>query len=51
MNESSPAIRVDQVTVRYGRRTAVDEVTLTVQQGSVYALLGRNGAGKSSLVR
>jgi ABC-2 type transport system ATP-binding protein len=45
------AIHVDGVTVRYGRKSAVDAVTLNVARGSVYALLGRNGAGKSSLVR
>jgi ABC-type multidrug transport system ATPase subunit len=48
---SESAIEVSNVTVRYGRLTAVDEVTLNVPRGSVYALLGRNGAGKSSLVR
>jgi ABC-2 type transport system ATP-binding protein len=48
---SEPIIRIDGVTVRYGRKTAVDGVTLTVPRGAVYALLGRNGAGKSSLVR
>jgi len=45
------AIRAANVTIRYGKRTAVDDVTLDVAPGSVYALLGRNGAGKSSLVR
>jgi ABC-2 type transport system ATP-binding protein len=44
-------IRIDGLTVRYGRKTAVDGVSLAVQRGVVYALLGRNGAGKSSLVR
>jgi ABC-2 type transport system ATP-binding protein len=48
---SAAAIRAHDVTIRYGRRTAVDGVTLEVPSGSVYALLGRNGAGKSSLVR
>ncbi|HJW92357.1 MAG TPA: ABC transporter ATP-binding protein [Thermoanaerobaculia bacterium] len=47
----TPAIRIDGMTVRYGRRVAVDTASLTVPRGSVYALLGRNGAGKSSLVR
>lgn len=41
----------DQVNVRYGRAVAAVEVSLAVRRGSVYALLGRNGAGKSSLVR
>lgn len=48
---SDTIVHVDGLTVRYGRKTAVDHVTLTVPRGSVYALLGRNGAGKSSLVR
>lgn len=47
----SAVIDIDNLTVRYARRTAVDAVSLEVGQGSVYALLGRNGAGKSSLVR
>lgn len=47
----STAIRAENVTVRYGRRTAVDGVSFAVPPGTVYALLGRNGAGKSSLVR
>src|SRR5437868_13245265 len=48
---SENAIEISNVTVRYGRLTAVNAVTLTVPRGAVYALLGRNGAGKSSLVR
>ena len=48
---SDTAIEIVSATVRYGRVTAVQDVTLTVPRGSVYALLGRNGAGKSSLVR
>ena len=48
---SEYAIEVSNTTVRYGRVLAVDRVTLAVPRGTVYALLGRNGAGKSSLVR
>ena len=44
-------VNVRDVTIRYGRNVAVDGVTFSVEAGSVYALLGRNGAGKSSLVR
>lgn len=43
--------RTDGLTVRYGAKTAVDAVSLGVPVGSVFALLGRNGAGKSSLLR
>lgn len=48
---AAPALRVEGLTVRYGRTTAVEAVTFEVPRGSVFALLGRNGAGKSSLVR
>ena len=44
-------IALEELTVRYGRRIALDQVSLAVPEGSVFALLGRNGAGKSSLVR
>jgi ABC-2 type transport system ATP-binding protein len=46
-----PPLAAEAITVRYGRRTAVDGVSITLPEGTVYALLGRNGAGKSSLVR
>jgi len=48
---SDNAIQVSDLIVRYGRAIAVDHVALTVGRGNVYALVGRNGAGKSSLVR
>ncbi len=50
MNEA-PVIQADKVSIRYGRRHVLDAVSFTVPHGGVYAMLGRNGAGKSSLVR
>ncbi|MGH9456749.1 MAG: ABC transporter ATP-binding protein [Thermoanaerobaculia bacterium] len=50
-NGHDPAMSVENLTVRYGRTAALDGVTFTIPQGTVYALLGRNGAGKSSLIR
>lgn len=47
----NPVVRVENVSVRYDRNTVVDSVSLEVAKGSVFALLGRNGAGKSSLMR
>lgn len=47
----SASINATDVTVRYGSKTAVEHLSLAVEPGSVYALLGRNGSGKSSLVR
>jgi energy-coupling factor transport system ATP-binding protein len=45
-----PAARVDGLVVRYGPHVAVREVDLTFAAGEVVALMGRNGAGKSSLL-
>jgi ABC-2 type transport system ATP-binding protein len=44
-------VAIEELSVRYGRRLVLDRVSLAVPEGSVYVLLGRNGAGKSSLVR
>jgi ABC-2 type transport system ATP-binding protein len=44
-------VAAEGLTVRYGRSIACDAVSFSVARGDVYALLGRNGAGKSSLVR
>jgi ABC-2 type transport system ATP-binding protein len=45
------AVEVADLVVRYGRETVIEGVALEVPAGSVFALLGRNGAGKSSLLR
>lgn len=50
MNDA-PVVDVADVSVRYGRRQVLEDISFTVRRGSVYALLGRNGSGKSSLVR
>jgi ABC-2 type transport system ATP-binding protein len=47
----SPVVSVEELSVLYGRSMACAGVSLSVARGAVYALLGRNGAGKSSLVR
>lgn len=49
--ENGAVAGFDGLTVRYGRITAVEGVTLTVRKGEVYALLGRNGSGKTSMIR
>jgi ABC-2 type transport system ATP-binding protein len=44
-------VALTSLTVRYGESRVLADLSLTVPKGSVYALLGRNGAGKTSLVR
>jgi branched-chain amino acid transport system ATP-binding protein len=46
-----PTLEVSALEVRYGGIEAVKKVTLSVDQGEVLAVLGANGAGKSSTLR
>jgi branched-chain amino acid transport system ATP-binding protein len=48
---ASASLEIDELTTDYGPVRAVDGVTLAVQEGSVTAVLGANGAGKTSLLR
>jgi len=45
------AIVTDRLTKYFGDRRVVNGLSLRVREGSVYALLGRNGAGKSTTIR
>lgn len=45
------AIETRQITKAYGDLKAVDEVSITVNKGEIYGLLGMNGAGKSTLIQ
>ena len=47
----SNILEVKNVLKKYGDYVALNEVSLTVPQGSIYGLLGPNGAGKTSLIR
>jgi len=44
-------IAAQQLTRRFGDKTAVDALTLEVQAGEVFGFLGHNGAGKTTTVR
>jgi ABC-2 type transport system ATP-binding protein len=44
------SIEADRLGLRYGETTALDDITFTLESGKIYGLLGRNGAGKSSLL-
>jgi spermidine/putrescine ABC transporter ATP-binding subunit len=51
MSESDPIIRIEDVSKRYGKVTAVDRVTLEIPRGEFFALLGPSGCGKTTLLR
>jgi ABC-2 type transport system ATP-binding protein len=47
----SPAVWCSGLRKRYGRQTAVDDVSFSVARGEVLGLLGPNGAGKTSVIK
>jgi branched-chain amino acid transport system ATP-binding protein len=44
-------LKVKNITVHYGKATAVEDVSLEVNQGDVVTVIGANGAGKSTILR
>jgi ABC-type branched-subunit amino acid transport system ATPase component/ABC-type branched-subunit amino acid transport system permease subunit len=48
---SEPLLELRQVSAQYGHHHAIQDVTLTVGKGEIVALLGANGAGKSTVAR
>ena len=45
------AISADKLTKRFGKFTAVDEISFEISYGSIFGFLGANGAGKSTTIR
>lgn len=46
-----PAVRIDDLTKRFGDFLAVDHVSIEVRPGEIFGFLGPNGAGKSTTIR
>lgn len=46
-----PMLKVNQLTVRYGQLEAVRRISFEVQTGQIVALIGSNGAGKSTTLK
>lgn len=49
--EKMDLIKIENITKRYSGHTALDNVSLSIPEGSIYGLLGPNGAGKTTLLR
>jgi ATPase subunit of ABC transporter with duplicated ATPase domains len=47
----APMIRVNNVTLSFGKRVLFDEVNLTFNKGNCYGVIGANGAGKSTFLK
>ena len=44
-------VQIDHLTVRFGTRTVLDDLSLTIQRGELLTVLGRSGCGKTTLLR
>src|SRR6185312_16303141 len=44
-------LRIEELDVFYGDAQALDDVSLEIEQGAIIAIVGANGAGKTSLIR
>lgn len=50
-NQSSATIEVKNLTVSYGPKPALLDVSLTIEKGMLVGIIGPNGAGKSTLIK
>jgi ABC-2 type transport system ATP-binding protein len=48
---AEPVIQLSNLSRRFGQKTALDDVTLSLPRGVVYGLVGANGAGKTTIIR
>ena len=46
---SQPILSIENVTMRFGGVTAIDNLSFAVQKGEIYGLIGPNGAGKTTI--
>ena len=44
-------IQIKNVTKKYGKKTVVNDISFEVREGNLFALLGANGAGKSTTIK
>jgi ABC-2 type transport system ATP-binding protein len=51
MDSNEPVIQINRVSRRYGRKLAMDDVSLTVPRGRIFGVVGPNGAGKTTIIK
>ena len=51
MSAPRTLLEIDSVTKRFGRATAVDQISLDIRENEFFALLGPSGCGKTTLLR
>ena len=48
---ATPGVHIDRLTVRFGTRTVLDDLSLRIGRGEFLTVLGRSGCGKTTLLR
>lgn len=51
MNQTTPALKIENLTVELDGHTILEDISFTTDSGSVTAVIGPNGAGKSVLIK
>ena len=51
VSESNAVIQIDQLTKQYGEFTALDSLSMQVEQGQIMGFIGPNGAGKTTTIK
>lgn len=51
MTKSEAIIQIEQLTKTYKRKNVLEDITLNLEKGKIYGLIGMNGAGKTTLMK
>lgn len=51
MDSNNPVVKIENLKFNYGKHIVFEDLTLNIEQGRIYGLLGENGVGKTTLLR